>query len=140
MLSSHWPDISTLLVDFTGTVNICVWKWTSLICFGNISSLFGFSICFSSTTSYYNITRLAAYQTKNSLRLNLIVICFLEYREAMSKPRESGGPEELKNDIEFLSEPSCSFAHLSALEHYSDVCEWTVSSLSRFMLGKKTVL
>lgn len=58
----------------------------------------------------------------------------------MSKPRESGGPEELQNDIESLSEPSCSIAHLSALEHCTDVCEWTVSALSRFMLGKNSLI
>lgn len=58
----------------------------------------------------------------------------------MSKPRESAGPEEIQNDTESLSEPSCSVAHLSALEHCSDVCEWTVSDLSWFILGEKTVL
>ena len=63
---------------------------------------------------------------------------FLEYREAMSKPSESAGPEEIPNDMESLSEPSCSVAHLSALEHCTDVCEWAVSGLnSWFILGKK---
>ncbi|XP_020606100.1 diacylglycerol kinase iota-like [Orbicella faveolata] len=52
------------------------------------------------------------------------------YREAMSKPRESAGPEEIQNDTESLSEPSCSVAHLSALEHCSDVCEWTESAMN----------
>ena len=55
----------------------------------------------------------------------------------MSKPRQSTGLEEVQNDIESLSEPSCSVAHLSALEHCTDVCEWTVSVLSWFTLGKK---
>ena len=53
----------------------------------------------------------------------------------MSKSRESAGPDEIQNDIESLSEPSCSVAHLSALEHCTDVCEWTVSGLSWFILG-----
>ena len=53
----------------------------------------------------------------------------------MSKPRESAGPEEIQNDIESLSEPSGSVAHLSALEHCSDVCEWTVSGLSWFIVA-----
>ena len=57
----------------------------------------------------------------------------------MSKPRESGGPEELQNDIESLSEPSCSIVHLSALEHCTDVCEWTVSGLRMFVLGKNSL-
>ncbi len=48
----------------------------------------------------------------------------------MSKPRETEGQEETPNDIESLSEPSTSVAHLTAiLEHCNDVCDWSVSAL-----------
>ncbi|KAL9984136.1 hypothetical protein ACROYT_G006399 [Oculina patagonica] len=53
------------------------------------------------------------------------------YREAMSKPRETEGQEETPNDIESLSEPSTSVAHLTAiLEHCNDVCDWSESAMS----------
>lgn len=58
----------------------------------------------------------------------------------MFKLRESGGFEELQNDIEFLFELSCSIVYFSVLEYCIDVCEWIVSVLSRFMLGKNSFI
>ena len=46
----------------------------------------------------------------------------------MSKPTGRDAPETQHNDLEPLSEASTSDAHLTALEHDSDVCQWTVSS------------
>lgn len=49
------------------------------------------------------------------------------FREAMSKPTGSGTTELFQNDLEPVSEANTSSAHLTDLEHHSDVCEWTVS-------------
>ena len=62
------------------------------------------------------------------INTDLPLFILMQYREAMSKPRESGGQEEIPNDLESLSEPSTSVAHLTSLEHFNDVCEWSVSS------------
>lgn len=45
----------------------------------------------------------------------------------MSKPTGSGTTELFQNDLEPVSEANTSSAHLTDLEHHSDVCEWTVS-------------
>lgn len=58
----------------------------------------------------------------------------------MSKPRESEGLEEMQNDIESLPEPSASVAHLNSLEICTDVCEWTVSGLSRLIYGINSII
>ena len=49
------------------------------------------------------------------------------YREAMSKPTGRDTMEFFQNDLEPVSEASTSSAHLTDLEHHTDVCEWTVS-------------
>ncbi|KAJ7330172.1 hypothetical protein OS493_022691 [Desmophyllum pertusum] len=51
-------------------------------------------------------------------------------REAMSKPRGSEVQETIQNDIEPLTEPSASGAHSTALEHRSDVSEWTENAMN----------
>ena len=50
----------------------------------------------------------------------------------MSEPRGSGVPEEAHNDVhdlETLTESSAEVSRLTALEHHSGVCEWTVSDV-----------
>lgn len=51
-------------------------------------------------------------------------------REAMSEPRDSGVPGVTQNDVhdlEALAESTSEVSHLAALDHFTGVCEWTVS-------------
>lgn len=52
------------------------------------------------------------------------------YREAMSKPTGRDTIEFFQNDLEPVSEASTSSAHLTDLEHHTDVCEWTESTIN----------
>ena len=47
----------------------------------------------------------------------------------MSEPRGSGVPEEVQNDVHDLETLAESSAEVTALDHHTGVCEWTVSDV-----------
>ena len=54
----------------------------------------------------------------------------------MSEPRGSDASKITHNDahdLEALAESSAEVAHLAALDHYTGVCEWTVSGVMWFI-------
>lgn len=84
---------------------------------------------FKTRTSFepYKWHSIRVFQSSHIMETIQVDFTSFTFREAMSKPTGSGTTELFQNDLEPVSEANTSSAHLTDLEHHSDVCEWTVS-------------